>query len=59
MATGKQPFSGLTPASVFDAILNSDPAPVTRNNAAVPAELNEIHFPCARKKAGETVSEHE
>ena len=42
MATGKQPFNGLTPASIFDAILNSDPAPVTKVNAALPSELNQI-----------------
>jgi predicted Ser/Thr protein kinase/dienelactone hydrolase len=44
MTTGKQPFSGPTPASTFDAILHSDPAPVTRKNEAVPPQLSGIIF---------------
>jgi formylglycine-generating enzyme required for sulfatase activity/dienelactone hydrolase/predicted Ser/Thr protein kinase len=50
MATGQPPFSGLTPASIFDAILNSDPAPVTRKNAALPGELNQIISRALEKK---------
>jgi formylglycine-generating enzyme required for sulfatase activity/cephalosporin-C deacetylase-like acetyl esterase/predicted Ser/Thr protein kinase len=50
MATGEQPFSGPTPASIFDAILNSDPAPVTRKNAALPTELNKIILRALEKK---------
>src|SRR5690348_1672620 len=42
MATGERPFSGTTPASIFDAILNSDPAPLTGKNTALSAELNRI-----------------
>jgi eukaryotic-like serine/threonine-protein kinase len=42
MATGKQPFSGPTPASTFDAILHSDPPPITRKNVALPSELRGI-----------------
>jgi len=42
MATGKQPFSGPTPASTFDAILHNDPAPITRKNATLPPELSGI-----------------
>ena len=42
MATGKPPFVGPTPASIFDAILHSDPAPITRKNAELPSELNRI-----------------
>ena len=44
MATGKQPFSGPTPASTFDAILHSDPAPVARKNDVLPPELGRIIF---------------
>jgi serine/threonine protein kinase/formylglycine-generating enzyme required for sulfatase activity/cephalosporin-C deacetylase-like acetyl esterase len=42
MATGSPPFGGPTPASTFDAILHSDPTPVTRKNAELPSELNRI-----------------
>jgi len=42
MATGKQPFSGPTTASTFDAILHREPDSVTRKNAALPTELNRI-----------------
>jgi serine/threonine protein kinase/formylglycine-generating enzyme required for sulfatase activity/dienelactone hydrolase len=49
MATGKQPFSGPTPASTFDAILHGDPPPITRK-AALPAELNGIISRALEKK---------
>jgi eukaryotic-like serine/threonine-protein kinase len=42
MTTGKQPFSGRTPASTFDAILHNDPAPMTRKNVTLPPELSGI-----------------
>ena len=42
MATGSPPFVGPTPASIFDAILHSDPDPITRKNAEMPPELNRI-----------------
>ncbi len=60
MAAGKQPFSGPTPASTFDAILHSDPAPITRKNAALPAELSGIVFRALeknRKKRYQSMSE--
>jgi eukaryotic-like serine/threonine-protein kinase len=50
MATGNHPFSGPTPASTFDAILHSDPVPVTRKNAALPPELNGIISGALEKK---------
>src|SRR5499427_3672932 len=50
MAAGKQPFSGPTPASTFDAILHSDPAPITWKNAALPPELSGIVFRALEKK---------
>ena len=60
MATGKQPFSGPTPASTFDAILHSDPAPITRKNTALPPELSGIVFRAlekSRKKRYQSMSE--
>jgi eukaryotic-like serine/threonine-protein kinase len=42
MAAGKQPFSGPTPASTFDAILHSDPAPITWKDTALPPELIDL-----------------
>jgi serine/threonine protein kinase/formylglycine-generating enzyme required for sulfatase activity/dienelactone hydrolase len=50
MATGKQPFSGPTPASTFDATLHTDPPSITRKNAALPAELNGIISRALEKK---------
>jgi len=60
MATGKQPFSGPTPASTFDAILHSDPTPITRKNTALPPELSGIVLRAlekSRKKRYQSVSE--
>ena len=42
MATGKQPFPGVTSAVVFHAILELDPVPVQQLNAALPPKLQEI-----------------
>src|SRR5260370_17073841 len=50
MATGKQPFCGPTPASTFDAILHSDPPPITRKNVALPSELRVIISRALEKK---------
>jgi len=50
MATGKQPFSGPTPASTFDAILHGDPAPITRKNVVLPSELRGIISRALEKK---------
>jgi eukaryotic-like serine/threonine-protein kinase len=50
MATGQQPFMGPTPASTFDAILHRDPIPITKQNAALPPELNGIIWRAIEKK---------
>jgi non-specific serine/threonine protein kinase len=42
MASGKMPFQGDTAAVIYDAILNRDPAPITEENPAVPAEFGRI-----------------
>jgi eukaryotic-like serine/threonine-protein kinase len=42
MATGKQPFAGESPATVYDAILNRDPADPEELNPAVPLALRDI-----------------
>jgi formylglycine-generating enzyme required for sulfatase activity/cephalosporin-C deacetylase-like acetyl esterase len=49
MATGKQPFSGATPASTFDAILHSDPA-ITQKSVPLPSEFREIITRALEKK---------
>jgi eukaryotic-like serine/threonine-protein kinase len=42
MATGKQPFSGDSPATIYDAILNQEPAAPETLNVDVPPQLGEI-----------------
>jgi serine/threonine protein kinase/Tfp pilus assembly protein PilF len=42
MATGRQAFSGNTTGVLHDAILNRQPAPVTRSNPDVPTDLERI-----------------
>ena len=42
MATGRAPFSGNTPAVIFEAILNRAPVPPTQLNPRLPPELDRI-----------------
>jgi TolB-like protein/Tfp pilus assembly protein PilF len=42
MATGKQAFSGSSPALIFTAILNRTPAPAESLNAELPGQLVEV-----------------
>jgi serine/threonine protein kinase/Tol biopolymer transport system component len=42
MATGRLPFSGVTSAVVFHAILELDPVPALQLNATLPPRLDEI-----------------
>src|SRR5262249_3092789 len=42
MAAGRQPFFGITTATIFNAILDKDPVSVARLNPDVPAELDRI-----------------
>jgi len=51
MATGKLPFPGNTTAVIFDGILNTTPAPVTKYNAKAPGELERIVSKALEKDA--------
>jgi serine/threonine protein kinase/Tol biopolymer transport system component len=42
MATGQQPFRGESEATIYEAILNRDPAPPATLNKEVPAKLEEV-----------------
>src|SRR5579862_6142269 len=42
MFAGQAPFSGNSTAVIFDAILNRDPAPVTRVNPKLPPEMERM-----------------
>jgi serine/threonine protein kinase/Tfp pilus assembly protein PilF len=42
MATGKRPFRQTTPALLINAILNQEPEPPGKTNAAIPADLEAI-----------------
>jgi len=42
MATGTQPFRGESEATIYEAILNREPAPPAQLNPEVPAKLEEV-----------------
>jgi eukaryotic-like serine/threonine-protein kinase len=50
MATGQRAFGGTTAAVVFDAILNRDPASLTRLNPQLPAGLQHVIAKALQKK---------
>ena len=57
MATGGAPFTGATPAVIFEAILNRMPPPASEINPRVPSELDHI-IAKALEKDSETRYQH-
>jgi Tol biopolymer transport system component len=53
MLAGASPFTGDTPSDVLAAILTNDPAPLSRNTRAVPAEFEHIVRRCLEKDPAE------
>ncbi len=49
MATGREPFTGRTPALIFDAILRQTPTRPSEINPHVPAELDHIIYKALEK----------
>ena len=52
MVAGRRPFAGATRADVQAAVLQGEPAPLTRADAAVPPELQRIVDKALRKDPG-------
>jgi Tol biopolymer transport system component len=49
MTTGSLPFTGVTTAAVFDAILHKAPASILQSNSSLPSELERIIFKLLEK----------
>ena len=49
MATGRQPFTGSTSATIFDGILNRPPTPAARVNPDLPIQLESVIEKCLEK----------
>ena len=49
MATGRQPFTGSTSATIFDAILNRPPTSAVRINPDLPVQLEAVIEKCLEK----------
>ena len=49
MATGRQPFTGSTSATIFDAILNRPPTSAARLNPDLPVQLESVIDKCLEK----------
>jgi serine/threonine-protein kinase len=53
MLTGELPFKGLYEAALLYSILNEAPAPVTKRNAVIPAEIAAVVEKALQKNPGE------
>lgn len=51
--TGKRPFCRENDSSLFKAILEDDPDPLSRHNSSVPNELQRICIKCLSKRMGD------
>jgi serine/threonine protein kinase len=49
MATGRQPFTGSTSATIFDAILNRPPTSAARINPDLPVQIESVIEKCLEK----------
>jgi serine/threonine protein kinase/Tfp pilus assembly protein PilF len=50
MATGRRPFSGGSPASLMNAVLNGEPAPIAGARPGLPSGLEELIRACLVKR---------
>jgi serine/threonine protein kinase len=53
LLTGARAFVGATPADTISAVLNSDPPPISRGAAGVPAQVERIVHRCLEKSPTE------
>ncbi len=59
MATGREPFTGKTPAMIYDAILRQTPPAPTSINPRVPRDLEHDHRQGARQGSDAAVSDRD